>query len=141
MRTAQDIEGYLIKMGLKYEEVREGMWVIHDEYDQIDNIVVTFNDPIVLCRVKLMDVPKSGNALGLFRLLLELNASEMISGAYGIEGDAIVATDTLQAENLDFNEFQASVDGLTLCITEHYERLKKCMEPASSGAAGTRAPA
>lgn len=135
MRTVHDIEGFLITMGLKYEELREGMWVIHDEYDQIDNIVVSYNDPIVVFRVKLMDLPKNGNLVGLYRLLLELNANEMVSGAYGIEGNAIVATDTLQAENLDYNEFQAAVDGLTLCITDHYERLKKFQEPASSSTA------
>jgi hypothetical protein len=47
----------------------------------------------------------------------------MLHGSYGLSGNAIVATDTLQGENLDFNEFQASVDALNLAITSHYKRL------------------
>ena len=138
MRTNQDIEGYLIRMGLRYEELAEGTWVIHDEYESIDNIVVTHNAPIVLFRVKLLDVPKSGDLQGLFRLLLEFNATEMVTGAYAIEGNAIVALDTLQSENMDYNEFQAVVDGLTLCISNHYDRLMKFVPP--SGVAKAAAP-
>jgi hypothetical protein len=135
MRTNQDIEGYLIKMGVRYQELAEGTWVIHDDYEAIDNIVVNHSAPIVLFRVKLLEVPKDGDLVGLFRLLLELNATEMVTGAYGIEGNAIVAMDTLQSENLDFNEFQAVVDGLSMCISDHYERLVKYVKPGSGAQA------
>ena len=49
----------------------------------------------------------------------------MVSGAYAIENGAVMALETLQSENLDYNEFQAAIDGLTLAITEHYEELKQ----------------
>jgi hypothetical protein len=49
----------------------------------------------------------------------------MIAGAYGLEGNAVVITDTLQSENLDYNEFQASVDALTMAISQHYPLLSK----------------
>ncbi len=125
MATPQDIEGYLIQMGVSYEELAEQTWMIHDEYETIDNIVVRFNDPVVLFRVKLMDIPEGATQKELFETLLRLNATDMIHGAYGLEGSAVVATDTLQAENLDFNEFQASVDALSMCITDHYRKLAK----------------
>ncbi|MEW5855002.1 MAG: YbjN domain-containing protein [Myxococcota bacterium] len=133
MRTNQDIEGYIIKMGLKYEEVGEGTWVIHDEQDKIDNIVVRHDAPVLVFRVKLMELPKHGELTGLFRTLLELNM-DMVSGAYGLEGNAIVATDTIQSENLDYNEFEASLDGLTMCITDHYPKLVKYVELNGAGA-------
>lgn len=125
MATPQDIEGYLIQMGVSYEEIAEHTWMIHDEYETIDNIVVRYNDPVVLFRVKLMDVPEGTSQKDLYETLLRLNATDMIHGAYGLEGSAVVATDTLQAENLDFNEFQASVDALSMCITDHYRKLAK----------------
>jgi hypothetical protein len=125
MATAQDIEAYLIQMGVPYEELAENTWMIHDEYENIDNIVVRLNDPVVLFRVKLMDVPEGHSREELFETLLRLNATDMIHGAYGLEGGAVVATDTLQAENMDFNEFQASVDALSMCITDHYRKLSK----------------
>lgn len=134
MATPQDIEGYLIQMGVSYEEIAEHTWMIHDEYETIDNIVVRYNDPVVLFRVKLMDVPDGSTQKELFETLLRLNATDMIHGAYGLEGNAVVATDTLQAENLDFNEFQASVDALSMCITDHYRKLAKFHQPAKAKA-------
>lgn len=120
MASAQDIEGYLIRMSVPYEEIGADTWMIHDEYEMIDNIVVTLNDPVVFFHVKLMDIPKDCDRLALYETLLTLNTTDMMHGAYGLEGETVVATDTLQSENLDFNEFQASVDSLSLCISDHY---------------------
>jgi hypothetical protein len=122
MRSVEDLEHYLIRLGLPYEEVGQGTWVIHDEFDQIENIVVKWAPPMVVFRVKLMDV-NGGDQAALFRKLLELNASQMVAGAFGLEGNSVVVTDTLQADNLDYNEFEASVDALTLAIATHYKDL------------------
>lgn len=120
------IEGYLIRSGITYESLGEGMWILHDEFETVDNIVVSLSDPLVMFRVKLMELPEdAGKQAGLFRKLLELNVSEMLAGAYGIDGNAVVALETLQAENLDLNEFQAAIDGLTMAITDHYDELKR----------------
>lgn len=124
-KTIEDIDNYLIKLDMPYEEIGKGMWVIHDQYDHIDNIVVAFTPPVVVFRVKVMELPKGSDQEGLLRELLELNASEMVAGAYGLEDNNIVITDTLQAENLDYNEFQASVDAITLALSNHYPRLAK----------------
>jgi hypothetical protein len=59
-----------------------------------------------------------------FKLLLEINASDMIHGAYGIEDNNVVLIDTLQAENLDYNEFQATLEALMLSSTQDYQKLK-----------------
>jgi hypothetical protein len=55
----------------------------------------------------------------LLRELLELNARDLVHGAYGLEGDKVVLTDTLELENLDFNEFEASFDSITLALAQH----------------------
>jgi hypothetical protein len=94
------------------------MWIIRDTV----NIVVTYEPPLVVFRIKLMEVPKQKRE-EFFKYLLELNASSMIHGAYGIEGDNVVLIDTLQAESLDFNEVQASLDALLLASTQDYQKL------------------
>lgn len=136
MITAQEIEAYLIRMGVPYEEIQPNTWMIHDEYEMIDNIIVSLNDPVVFFRVKLMDIPDDCDRLALYETLLTLNTTEMLHGAYGLEGNAVVATDTLQAENLDFNEFQASVDALALCISDHYRKLSKFHRRPEAAEAG-----
>ena len=120
------IDGYLVRSGLTYDTVGEGMWVLHDEIENVDNIIVTLATPVVVFRVKLMELPSDPTAqAALCRALLELNATSMVSGAYAIEGNAVIALETLQSENLDLNEFQAAIDGLTLAISEHYDQLKR----------------
>jgi hypothetical protein len=120
----EQIEEYLIDSGFPFEEVEEGLWLIHDEEDQVDNIVLHHNDPVLTFRVKLMNAPDGDEGrLELFTKLLELNATSMVAGAYGLEDDAVVAVDTLQTENLDFNEFQAALDAIVLSIREHYKPL------------------
>jgi hypothetical protein len=97
--------------------------------DGLDNMIITLAGPVVVFRVKLMEVPRHHRE-ELFRTLLELNATEMMHGAYGVEGDAVVISDTLQLENLDFNEFAATVDDITLAVASHHGRLAKYREAA-----------
>jgi hypothetical protein len=123
MVTEQDIESYMIRMGVSYRELGRKTWVLRDSDDLVESLVVSLNDPVVLFQVKLSEIPSECDRLKLYEELLKLNATEMLHGAYGLDGNAIVATDTLQGENLDFNEFQASVDALNLAITSHYKRL------------------
>jgi hypothetical protein len=125
MDTPETIESFLIQGGVAYDTVEDGLWVVHDDVDQVDNIVVRHSPPIVVFRVKLMEVPTDPKACqALFKKLLELNAGQLLAGAYGLEGNAVVLTETLQSENLDYNEFQAALDGMALAVTEHYPVLK-----------------
>jgi hypothetical protein len=128
MKTAADIQSYLLKMELPHEEPREGTWIVRG-LDGLDSLIVTLAGPVAVFRVKLMDIPHKQRE-ELFRTLLELNATEMMHGAYGIEGDAIVISDALQLENLDYNEFAATVDDITLAVASHHGRLAKFREAA-----------
>ncbi|MSP61232.1 MAG: hypothetical protein EXR72_12975 [Myxococcales bacterium] len=128
MKSTNDIESYLLKMELPYEEPRDGTWLVKG-IDGIDNIVITLAGPVLVFRVKVMDVPRHSRE-ELYRTLLELNATEMMHGAYGVEGDAVVISDALQLENLDYNEFAATVDDITLAVASHHGRLAKYREAA-----------
>jgi hypothetical protein len=125
MITNDQIEAYLIETGVPFERVKEGFWLIHDDYDAVDNIVVVHKPPVITFRVKLFDLPEGGPQNELMAHLLKLNATDMIAGAYGLENRAVVVTDSLQSENLDYNEFQASVDAIAFAVREHYDELKR----------------
>lgn len=128
MKTAADVQAYLLKMELPYEEPREGTWVVSG-LDGLDNLVITLAGPVLVFRVKVMDIPRT-NREELYRTLLELNATEMMHGAYGVEGESVVIMDALQLENLDYNEFAATVDDITLAVASHHGRLAKFREAA-----------
>ena len=118
MATRDNIEHYLIQMEYPFESIESHMWVIRNTA----NIVVTYEPPLVVFRMKLMESPQERRE-EFFKLLLELNATNMIHGAYGIEGENVVLIDTLQSEHLDFNEFQASLEALLLASTQDYQKL------------------
>jgi hypothetical protein len=128
MKTAADIQSYLMNMNMEYEEPREGTWVV-SAVGSGQNLAITLAGPVIVFRVKVMEIPRH-NREELFRTLLELNAAEMMHGAYGVEGDAVVISDALQLENLDYNEFAATVDDITLAVASHHGRLAKFREAA-----------
>lgn len=129
MRTREDIESYLMRSGLRYEEVEEDMWVLHDEAST-ENIVVRMAGPLVLFRVKVLELASVKRKEELYAKLLELNAEDMVHGAYGIANEAVVLTCALRLENLDFSEFQGTVDDFSLALTNHYETLASFRDAA-----------
>ncbi|MBN1410512.1 MAG: hypothetical protein JW969_06680 [Spirochaetales bacterium] len=100
------------------------MWKITGRDRGLDNVIVMASDPIVTVTVGVMGVPKA-NKEKFYEELLRLNASELAHGAYGIEGDNVVMVDSLESENLDLNEFQASLDSISLALNQHYKILTK----------------
>lgn len=124
MRTKEDVERYLINLDTPYEVLGDGIYRLNDDLPDIDDIIVMVSDPLVIFSVRLMKVPGK-NVEAFYKKLLELNATELVAGAYGLDGDDVVITDTLQLENLDENEFVASVESLAMAIHEHYSILQQ----------------
>ena len=125
MITREDIQSFLDRLdggGLSVTEVEPTLWVARSRDDA--EVVGHFAPPVVILRVRVMELPASEPRRSeLFRQLLEYNARELVHGSYGLEGDHVVLTDTLELENLDFNEFEASFDSITLALASHLSAL------------------
>lgn len=125
MVTKDDIASFIERLeggAATSEEVEPGLWVVRtgDEAE----VVVNFADPVVILRVRVMELPESNERqCELFRQLLELNARELVHGSYGLEGDHILWTDTLELDNLDYNEFESSFDSIALGLASHRSTL------------------
>lgn len=121
MKSREDLESYVDRLYGGTAEVREvqsGLWVVRAGSGS--EVVVQFAPPVVVLRVSVMDLPAGvPRQLALCRALLSYNARELVHGAYGLESDRVVLVDTLELENLDFNEFEASFDSLTLALATH----------------------
>jgi len=122
MEIKRRIEQYILDMNLRFEEISENTWMIEDDLAHVDNIIVILLEPIVLFRVKVMEIPAE-NKEAFYKKLLELNGSDLLHGAYAIEGESVVLVDTLQAENLDMNEFQSTIESIGLALRQHYNIL------------------
>jgi hypothetical protein len=132
MKSAEDIESYLLQMGVTYEAAKPGIWVL--QIGGQGRLAVSIAGPVVAFRLKVMDLPAQGRE-ELYRALLELNTTEMVHGAFGLEGEAVVVVHALELENLDFNEFQAVIDDMTMVASKHYPFLSKFVDHHPSAAA------
>ena len=125
MVTREDVEGYLLRMELPFQELEEGLWVLGDD-KEVAPLFVNHAPPLLIVRVEVMDAPEDEELRnGLFRELLELNATDLVHGAYGLDGNEVVMTDTLQLADLDFSEIQASLESILLALRGHYETLAR----------------
>ncbi|MEM7607609.1 MAG: YbjN domain-containing protein [Myxococcota bacterium] len=126
MTAREDIESYLMRSNLSFKSVgddpEDSLWLVQDPNTQ-ENIVVSLSGPVVVFRVRVMELEGVADRSGLYERLLRLNVSDIVHGCYGIEDDHVVLTAGLFVENLDYNEFQGTVDDMTLALTNHYESL------------------
>jgi hypothetical protein len=127
MVTKEDIEGFLTRLGsdgVSYTEVEPGLWVIRPSGELDFGVVVHFSPPVVVLRVKVMTLPSQPQALAtLSRRLLELNATDLVHGAYGIEDESIVMTEALELAHLDYEEFLAAYESITVALASHLREL------------------
>jgi hypothetical protein len=124
MISKEKIEGYLVKLSLTFQEAGAGSWVVRDADKGIDDLLVMLADQLVILRINVMQAPAAGREK-LFEELLRLNATDMVHGAYALDGKNVLIVDTLEADTLDLEEFQASIDAIGLALAQHYRILSK----------------
>jgi hypothetical protein len=121
MITRDDIQSWLDRLdggSLQVSEIEPNIWVARNTDGA--EFVVHYAPPVVLLRVRVMELPPGEPRRGeLFRQLLEFNARDLVHGSYGLEGDHVVLTDALELEDLDYSEFEASFDSVTLALASH----------------------
>jgi hypothetical protein len=127
MVNRDDLESFLVRLGAEgasYSEVEPGMFVVRPGGTPDAQVVVHLTPPVVLMRMNVMPVPSdAATSAGLARRLLELNASDLVHGAYGISGNDIILTEALELSNLDFSEFLAAYESMTLALASHVREL------------------
>ena len=132
MITREDVESFLDRLGAEgatYKEVENGLWIVRPGGACDFDGVVRHNPPVLLLRVKVMSIPaEPGELASLSRRLLELNATDLLHGSYGIDGDDVVLTEALELAHLDFEEFLASFESMTLSLTSHLRELSAFRE-------------
>lgn len=133
MLTREDLESYLIRMDVDYEEIAESMFLVRAGDERLP-LVVHHSPPLLFLRLKVMDLAQVKSAREeLYRTLLELNASDLVHGAYGLEGEEIVLSHTLSLEALPFSEFQASLESILLAASSHMGSIRSLAGASAEG--------
>ena len=127
MVTKEEIEGFLNRLdssGASHSELEPGLWVVKPGGALDFDIVVSFEPPVLVISVKVMTVPGDKKLEAtLNRRLLELNASDLVHGAYGIEEDAIVMGEALELSHLGYEEFLAAYESITVALASHLREI------------------
>ncbi|HEY9515748.1 MAG TPA: hypothetical protein VIQ74_08730 [Gemmatimonadaceae bacterium] len=127
MVTREDLEGFLDRLsadGASHSEIEPGMWIVRPGGELDADVVVHYSPPVVLLRMKVMNLPSDERLVSpLARRLLQLNASELVHGSYGIEGEAIVMSEAMELSHLDYEEFLAAYESMTLALAAHFREL------------------
>jgi hypothetical protein len=137
MMTREDLESYLIRMELDFEEVEECLWVIKSG-DEGAPIVVNYAPPLVVLRMKVMDLPAisdDARLAPLYRRLLELNATDIVHGSYGIETQEVILSDAMELQTLDFSELRSSYESIALAASSHTPQLAAIVEQGAGAPA------
>jgi hypothetical protein len=123
MKTREDVESMLLQLEQPFEEIEPGMWALPIGDDDV-RLIVHHSAPLLLFRLKVMDLPEDEARCGpLFRRLLELNATDLVHGAYGIDEGDVILSHGLELETLDPHELQAAVDSVQMAVATHLEGL------------------
>jgi hypothetical protein len=127
MISREDLESFLIRTELDHREIDECMWLVDPgggDEGQPPPVVVSLTPPLLILRASIGTTPEGDEArLRLFQRLLEINAADLVHGAYGLEDDEIILTDSLEIQDLDYSEFLASLESLSLAVRSHRDQL------------------
>lgn len=124
MNNFQKVKDYIIDLdySILFEDAEDGVMVIESEEDGIKNLVIGVEEPLLFMEQSLVDIANpSGDA---YLKLLQKNR-DIVHGAFVVDesGTRVLFRDTLQLENLDLNEIEASFNSLSLLLSEYSDEL------------------
>ena len=146
-RTQEDVESYLLALGRTYESAGGTLVLTSGPLSSGQGstpIAIRVQPPIVELQLSIGAPPAdAGRQLALYQRLLELNATDLLHSAYGIENGEIVLTASLELENLDRNELEAVLADIDMALLRHIGALRQLAtgqlatgQPASGRLAG-----
>ena len=121
MRSHKDVEAFLLRMEKPWTEADPETFVLSIEGVPL---ALKLAPPLVLARIEIGDAPTKDRE-GLFEHLLRLNATALVHGAYGLDGDRIVLSAALEMENLDYNELEAVVAEFELAVGQQAPKIQQ----------------
>ena len=120
----EKVKEYLLDLeyNIVNEDKENGIFIVNNEDSGITNLVMACDDPVLIIEQHLFDV-KSDN-IEIFKSLLMKNR-DIIHGAFVLDetGKKVIFRDTLQLENLDQNELEATMNSLEILLSEYSDHI------------------
>ncbi len=124
MTNFEKVKSYLQELEylITYEDAEEELVLVERQDEGIMNLMVDCEDPILIIEQFLFEFKEGSKEM--FAGLLKKNR-EIVHGAFVLDetGKKVLFRDTLQLENLDLNELEASLNSLSLLMSEYFNEL------------------
>tara|TARA_R110002126_G_scaffold291568_2_gene453705 strand:+ start:4818 stop:5213 length:396 start_codon:yes stop_codon:yes gene_type:complete len=118
------IKNYLMQLdfNIVYENTSDGILMISNESEGIKNLILGIAPPILIMEQHIFNIKNRNEEV--FKKLLQKNR-DIIHGAFVLDetGQKVIFRETLQVENLDLNELEASLNSLSLLLSEYSEQI------------------
>ena len=117
------VKDYLLELdfNILQEDEADGLFVVENEDSGMKNVVVIVSDPLVIVEQYLFTMP--ANAGDIPTKLLTKNR-DIIHGAFAQdETGKVYFRNTHECENLDLNEIEATLNSLSLLLSEYSDQL------------------
>lgn len=120
------VKEFLLDLGfdLNLENTEDNLIIVTDEEKGISNLIIDLEESLMTLEQFIFQLKHDGNAQ-ILRRLLQINRS-LVHGALVLdEENRVIFRDTLQLENLDRNEIEASINAIGLMMAEYAEEFIK----------------
>lgn len=118
------VKDYLLNLefNIVKEDIAEELFVVENPDGGIANLIVDCEDPILIIEGVLFELTNDNPEI--YKALLKKNR-EIIHGAFVLDesGKKVLFRDTLQLENLDQNELEATLNSLEMLLSEYSEEI------------------
>ena len=116
------LQNYVLDLGLEIvrEIPEEEILVVRQEDRGIADMVLDCENGLLIIEQAIMQVKEDQPEQ--YRRLLQMNRNT-VHGAFVLDeaGEKVIYRDTLQLENLDLNELQASINALSVALIENMD--------------------
>lgn len=124
MTNFERVKSYLqdLNYEIAAEDAAAEIVVINDLANGINHLIIDCEFPILIIEQHLFDMPKDNGAT--YKQLLMKNRT-IVHGAFVLDetGQKVLFRDTLQLSSLDLNELEASINSLSILLSEYYNQI------------------
>ena len=118
------VKDYLLELDyvITHENENDGVLVVDNESNGIKNLVLGVANPLLIVEQFIFEI-KNASA-DVYKQLMQ-KSRDIIHGAFVLDetGERVIFRNTHELENLDLNEIEATLNSLSLLLSEYSEEI------------------
>lgn len=124
----QRVKDYLLELDyhITFQDKSDQVFIVENEANGITNLVIGLANPLLVVEQLILEIPDfpSNDSCTMYLQLLQ-KSRDIIHGAFVIDesGKRVIFRNTHELENLDLNELEATLNSLSLLLSEYSDEI------------------